>query len=144
MAGMPRHGVEPQRRATRSTSQRAGGATSIPTLNWPSGSRPPQTASPRNPFKPMKMLEIRTRIKSAIAKANTDIAERNRLTWISETLGLVVFLAFLTFGGYGWSAEIANRVLELAGDEHDRPLLYGGSYVEYVDKTGREAPGVHA
>ena len=39
---------------------------------------------------------------------------------------------------------LANRVLELAGDEHDRPLLYGGSYIEYVDKTGREAPGVHA
>ena len=39
---------------------------------------------------------------------------------------------------------LANRVLELAGDEHDGPLLYGGSYVEYVEKTGREAPGVHA
>jgi len=39
---------------------------------------------------------------------------------------------------------LANRVLELAGDEHDRPLTYGGSYVEYVDKTGREAPGVHS
>ncbi len=39
---------------------------------------------------------------------------------------------------------LANRVLELAGDEHDRPLTYGGSYVEYVESTGREAPGVHA
>jgi ATPase subunit of ABC transporter with duplicated ATPase domains len=39
---------------------------------------------------------------------------------------------------------LANRVLELAGDEHDGPLMYGGSYVEYVEKTGREAPGVHA
>jgi ATPase subunit of ABC transporter with duplicated ATPase domains len=39
---------------------------------------------------------------------------------------------------------LANRVLELAGDEHDGPLTYGGSYVEYVEKTGREAPGVHA
>jgi ATPase subunit of ABC transporter with duplicated ATPase domains len=39
---------------------------------------------------------------------------------------------------------LANRVLELAGDEHDRPLTYGGSYVEYVERTGREAPGVHA
>jgi ATPase subunit of ABC transporter with duplicated ATPase domains len=38
---------------------------------------------------------------------------------------------------------LANRVLELAGDEHDQPLLYGGSYVEYVERTGREAPGVH-
>jgi ATPase subunit of ABC transporter with duplicated ATPase domains len=39
---------------------------------------------------------------------------------------------------------LANRVLELAGDEHDRPVTYGGSYVEYVESTGREAPGVHA
>ncbi len=40
---------------------------------------------------------------------------------------------------------LANRVLELGGDGsgHDRPLTYGGSYVEYVEKTGREAPGVH-
>ncbi|HEX2060135.1 MAG TPA: ABC-F family ATP-binding cassette domain-containing protein, partial [Thermoanaerobaculia bacterium] len=39
---------------------------------------------------------------------------------------------------------LAIRVLELAGDEHDGPLTYGGSYVEYVEKTGREAPGVHS
>jgi ATPase subunit of ABC transporter with duplicated ATPase domains len=39
---------------------------------------------------------------------------------------------------------LANRVLELAGDEHDGPLTYGGSYVEYVERTGREAPGVHS
>jgi len=39
---------------------------------------------------------------------------------------------------------LGNRVLELAADEHDRPLLYGGSYEEYVEKTGREAPGVHS
>jgi ATPase subunit of ABC transporter with duplicated ATPase domains len=39
---------------------------------------------------------------------------------------------------------LSNRVLELAPDEHDGPLTYGGSYVEYVEKTGREAPGVHA
>jgi ATPase subunit of ABC transporter with duplicated ATPase domains len=39
---------------------------------------------------------------------------------------------------------LGNRVLELAGEGHDTPLAYGGSYVEYVEKTGREAPGVHA
>jgi ATPase subunit of ABC transporter with duplicated ATPase domains len=38
---------------------------------------------------------------------------------------------------------LANRVLELGGDGHDQPLTYGGSYVEYVEATGREAPGVH-
>jgi len=38
---------------------------------------------------------------------------------------------------------LANRVLELGGEEHDGPLVYGGSYLEYVEKTGREAPGVH-
>jgi ATPase subunit of ABC transporter with duplicated ATPase domains len=38
---------------------------------------------------------------------------------------------------------LANRVLELAGEEHDRPMTFGGSYIEYVERTGREAPGVH-
>jgi len=38
---------------------------------------------------------------------------------------------------------LASRVLELAGEEHDRPLAFPGSYVEYVARTGREAPGVH-
>ncbi len=42
---------------------------------------------------------------------------------------------------------LATRVLELSGDHEEgpkRPVVYGGSYVEYVEKTGREAPGVHA
>jgi ATPase subunit of ABC transporter with duplicated ATPase domains len=39
---------------------------------------------------------------------------------------------------------LATRVLELAGEEHDGPVTYGGTYSEYVEKTGREAPGVHA
>ncbi len=37
---------------------------------------------------------------------------------------------------------LANRVLEIGGDEP--PHLYPGSYSEYVARTGREAPGVHA
>jgi ATPase subunit of ABC transporter with duplicated ATPase domains len=39
---------------------------------------------------------------------------------------------------------LSNRVLELAGAEHERPLTYGGTYEEYVASTGREAPGIHA
>src|SRR5438067_1246563 len=35
---------------------------------------------------------------------------------------------------------LSNRVLEVG----DTPAVYGGSYNEYVEKTGREAPGVHA
>jgi len=41
---------------------------------------------------------------------------------------------------------ISNRVVELGGEtgvERD-PHLYPGSYVEYVARTGHEAPGVHA
>jgi ATPase subunit of ABC transporter with duplicated ATPase domains len=41
---------------------------------------------------------------------------------------------------------LSNRVLELGGEsgvERD-PHLYPGSYVEYVERTGHEAPGVHA
>ncbi len=39
---------------------------------------------------------------------------------------------------------LANRVLELAPEDHPEPLKYQGSYTEYVVKTGREAPGVHS
>ncbi|MCX6543747.1 MAG: ABC-F family ATP-binding cassette domain-containing protein [Acidobacteria bacterium] len=40
---------------------------------------------------------------------------------------------------------LSNRVLELGGESgHDtHPHLYPGSYVEYVERTGHEAPGVH-
>jgi ATPase subunit of ABC transporter with duplicated ATPase domains len=34
---------------------------------------------------------------------------------------------------------LSNRVLELDGE----PRVYGGSYVEYVEASGHEAPGVH-
>lgn len=39
---------------------------------------------------------------------------------------------------------LSTHVLELGGDGHEEPLPYGGSYVEYVESTGREAPGVHS
>ncbi|MBS1767192.1 MAG: ABC-F family ATP-binding cassette domain-containing protein [Acidobacteria bacterium] len=39
---------------------------------------------------------------------------------------------------------LANRVLELAPEDHPEPLKYQGSYLEYVAKTGQEAPGVHS
>jgi ATPase subunit of ABC transporter with duplicated ATPase domains len=40
---------------------------------------------------------------------------------------------------------LASRVLELGGESGtDRnPLVYPGSYVEYVQKTGHEAPGIY-
>jgi ATPase subunit of ABC transporter with duplicated ATPase domains len=41
---------------------------------------------------------------------------------------------------------LASRVLELGGETgtDPQPHLYPGSYVEYVARTGHEAPGVHA
>jgi ATPase subunit of ABC transporter with duplicated ATPase domains len=40
---------------------------------------------------------------------------------------------------------LANRVLELGGAEvdHTEPVTYPGTYEEYAQVTGREAPGVH-
>ncbi len=40
---------------------------------------------------------------------------------------------------------LSNRVLELGGESgtERQPHLYPGSYVEYVERTGHEAPGVH-
>jgi ATPase subunit of ABC transporter with duplicated ATPase domains len=41
---------------------------------------------------------------------------------------------------------LSNRVVELGGETgtDSHPHLYPGSYVEYVARTGHEAPGVHA
>jgi ATPase subunit of ABC transporter with duplicated ATPase domains len=41
---------------------------------------------------------------------------------------------------------LSNRVLELGGESgvDTEPHSYPGSYVEYVQRTGHEAPGVHA
>jgi ATPase subunit of ABC transporter with duplicated ATPase domains len=41
---------------------------------------------------------------------------------------------------------LSNRVLELGGETgvDSQPHAYPGSYVEYVQRTGHEAPGVHA
>ena len=43
-------------------------------------------------------------------------------------------------------AGSSNRVLELGGETgvDAEPHAYPGSYVEYVQRTGHEAPGVHA
>src|SRR5204863_266680 len=40
---------------------------------------------------------------------------------------------------------LSNRVLELGGESGTevQPLVYPGSYVEYVERSGHEAPGVH-
>jgi ATPase subunit of ABC transporter with duplicated ATPase domains len=40
---------------------------------------------------------------------------------------------------------LSNRVLELGGDSGTdaQPHAYLGSYVEYVERTGHEAPGIH-
>src|SRR6187397_1909785 len=42
--------------------------------------------------------------------------------------------------------RLSNRVLELGGETgvEAQPHLYPGSYAEYVERTGHEAPGVHA
>ncbi len=42
--------------------------------------------------------------------------------------------------------KLSNRVLELGGESgtEAQPHLYPGSYIEYVERTGHEAPGVHA
>jgi len=41
---------------------------------------------------------------------------------------------------------LGSRVLELGGESgtEREPLVYPGSYIEYVQKLGHEAPGIHA
>jgi ATPase subunit of ABC transporter with duplicated ATPase domains len=37
-------------------------------------------------------------------------------------------------------AQLSNRVLELEGG---KATVYGGGYLEYVARSGHEAPGLH-
>jgi ATPase subunit of ABC transporter with duplicated ATPase domains len=40
---------------------------------------------------------------------------------------------------------LANKVLDVSAcPKGGRPLIYPGSYIEWVEKTGTEAPGVHS
>ena len=41
---------------------------------------------------------------------------------------------------------LGSRVLELGGESGKdmKPIVYPGSYVEYVEKLGHEAPGIYA
>jgi ATPase subunit of ABC transporter with duplicated ATPase domains len=41
---------------------------------------------------------------------------------------------------------LGSRVLELGGETgtEKKPVIYPGSYLEYVEKLGHEAPGIHA
>jgi ATPase subunit of ABC transporter with duplicated ATPase domains len=41
---------------------------------------------------------------------------------------------------------LASRVLELGGEtgRDATPVKYPGSYVEYVEKLGHEAPGIYS
>ncbi len=40
---------------------------------------------------------------------------------------------------------LGSRVLELAGkDDGGKPTVYPGSYVEYVQASGHEAPGIYS
>jgi ATPase subunit of ABC transporter with duplicated ATPase domains len=41
---------------------------------------------------------------------------------------------------------LSNRVIELGGESgvDTEPHLYPGSYIDYVARTGHEAPGVHS
>jgi hypothetical protein len=42
--------------------------------------------------------------------------------------------------------RLSHRVLEIGGRSgtESQPHLYPGSYVEHVERTGHDAPGVHA
>ena len=41
---------------------------------------------------------------------------------------------------------LSNRVLELGGESgtDTQPHAYPGTYIEYVERTGHEAPGIHS
>src|SRR5687768_11300812 len=72
-----------------------------------------------------------------------DLATKEMLvTSLSEFDGTMMFVSHDRMFLRG----LSNRVLELGGESgtEPQPHAYPGSYVEYVERTGHEAPGVHA
>jgi ATPase subunit of ABC transporter with duplicated ATPase domains len=72
-----------------------------------------------------------------------DLATKEMLvTALSEFEGTMMFVSHDRMFLRG----LSNRVLELGGESgvEAQPHAYPGSYVEYVQRTGHEAPGVHA
>lgn len=47
-------------------------------------------------------------------KALIYLGERNRLNWLHESVALIAFLVFLSFGGYGWAANLIEKAVEPA------------------------------
>jgi len=72
-----------------------------------------------------------------------DLATKEMLTEaLSQFEGTMIFVSH----DRAFLRGLGSRVLELGGESGTdrRPLVYPGSYVEYVQKMGHEAPGIHA
>ena len=64
---------------------------------------------------------------------------------MTSELAFIESLRALALGSAARNLDDDCAVLELGGESgHDtHPHLYPGSYAEYVQRTGHEAPGVH-
>jgi ATPase subunit of ABC transporter with duplicated ATPase domains len=72
-----------------------------------------------------------------------DLATKEMLvTALKEFEGTMLFVSH----DRSFLRGLSNRVLELGGETGTdaQPHAYLGSYIEYVERTGHEAPGVHA
>ncbi len=72
-----------------------------------------------------------------------DLATREMLLEaLKEFAGTMLFVSH----DRAFLRRLSNRVLELGGESgtEAQPHVYPGSYTEYVERTGHEAPGVHA
>jgi ATPase subunit of ABC transporter with duplicated ATPase domains len=103
-------------------------------------------------FKPVRVLSGGEKARVALAKLlfdapnllvldeptnHLDIATKRALVRaLADYDGTLVFVSH----DRQFLRALANRVLELSST--GKPRLYGGSYDEYVESTGREAPGM--
>jgi len=72
-----------------------------------------------------------------------DLATKDMLiTALKDFEGTMIFVSH----DRAFLRGLSNRVIELGGESGTdaKPFIYPGSYVEYVARTGHEAPGVHA
>jgi ATPase subunit of ABC transporter with duplicated ATPase domains len=108
-------------------------------------------------FKPVRVLSGGEKARLALAKLlydapnllvldeptnHLDIATKEMLiAALADFEGTMLFVSH----DREFLRGLSNRVLELGGESgvEAQPHAYPGSYVDYVERTGHEAPGVH-